>query len=113
MNEVELFQIRTARFYYEDMPGKSKRRPVVVLEIRDDEALVLMAKVTSREPRPDCPGEVRLIDWESEGLDRPSTVRCSKVAIVSVADLEEEPLVGKLSSVDAVRVAAGYLEANR
>lgn len=36
--EVELFQVRTARFHYEETPKKSKRRPVVVLEMRENGA---------------------------------------------------------------------------
>ena len=71
-------------FRYEDQPEKSKERPVVIgaVDKETDEVLLLAVKVTSHAPRPDCPGEVVLEDWQEAGLEKPSVARCSKHMVV-------------------------------
>ena len=100
-------------FEYEDVPGTYKERPVVVGAVSDDVAVVLLAKVTGHGPRLEFPGEVRLADWREAGLDKPSTVRCSKTVEVDIRDVEETRLVGRLSERDAESVRRGLYEAGK
>lgn len=63
-------------FEYEDQPGVSKMRPVVVGAVDGECAAVLVVKVTGHGPRSEFPGEVRLSGWRDAGLDKPSVARC-------------------------------------
>lgn len=108
---LALYQIRKLGFEYEDMPGTYKERPVVVVSIDGPLAMVTVAKVTGHGPRKEFPGEARLADWEQEGLSKPSTVRCSKVAFVPANLVEQAELIGQLSSFDERLVEEGLLEA--
>lgn len=105
------FQVRRLAFAYEERPGSSKERPVVVGHVSEDEAVVLVVKVTRHGPRPGFPGEVRLLDWEEAGVAKPSVARCSKVALVDLGLLEAAPLYERLSARDAAAVERGLREA--
>lgn len=108
---VSAFEVRRVAFAYEDDPGKAKERPVIVAHVSQGEALVLVVKVTGHGPRPEFPGEVRLLDWEQAGLSKPSVARCSKTAAVPLSMLEAAPVYGRLSARDEEAVAAGLHEA--
>ena len=102
-----------ARFAFPDIPGVSKVRSVVVVEFDEGNALAFVIKVTSHEPRPDCPGELAILDWRGAGLVKPSTIRCSQMTWLSMDDMLR-PL-GCLQHVDKARLvdmldALGILE---
>ena len=82
--EPQLFEVWRMAFRYEDQPEISKERPVIIGAVNKetDEVLLLAVKVTSHAPRPDCPGEVVLEDWQEAGLEKPSVARCSKHMVV-------------------------------
>jgi PemK-like, MazF-like toxin of type II toxin-antitoxin system len=72
-------EIHLARFPYSDLRG-SKRRPICILSTEDYNAAgpdVLTAMITSNRRRWENPGfgDVRLRNWESEGLLHPSVLR--------------------------------------
>lgn len=49
------------------VPFEFEDRPGVVIDVGAGRAALALAKVTSREPRAWCPGEVALADWEAAG----------------------------------------------
>lgn len=106
---LSLFDIVVVRFAFEDKHEVSKPRPAVVVGLSDGKAQLTFAKVTSHEPRPECPGKVRLLDWKDEGLAKPSTVRCGK--LVSLPEEKVRTVVGHLTDRDALAVCAGLDEA--
>ena len=75
----KVFEVWRMSFRYEDQPGKSKERLVVVGAVSEQSAeiFLLAVKVTSQAPRTEFPGEVVLLDWQQAGLEKPSVVRCS------------------------------------
>lgn len=107
---LSLFDIVVVRFAFEDKPEVSKPRPAVVVGLCDGKAQLTFAKVTSHAPRLECPGEVQLLDWEDEGLAKPSTVRCSK--LVALAENQIRTVVGHLTDRDASAVCAGLEQAS-
>lgn len=113
MTTSRLWAVVRFPFAYEDAPEIRRERPVVVVPGRSGRVLVLLAKVAGHGPRAGYPGEVRLGDWESAGLSKPSTVRCSKTLEVEPGDLEGLPVLGFLSDGDARAVLAGLIEVGK
>lgn len=94
-------ELYLARFPYSDLRG-SKRRPVCVLsqDAYNSGPDVLTAMITSNRRRWDSTeqGDVRLEDWEQEGLLHPSVLRVAKLR-----DLERfllEGPIGRLTPKD-------------
>lgn len=94
-------ELYLARFPYSDLRG-SKRRPICILSTDDYNAGpdVLAAMITSNRRRWKNPGvgDVRLSDWQEEGLLHPSVLRAAKLR-----DLERfllEGPIGKLTKRD-------------
>lgn len=92
-------------FEYEDQPGVSKMRPVVVGAVDGERAAVLVVKVTGHGPRAEFPGEVRLSGWRDAGLDKPSVARCSKTLVVPTEAFAGQLRYGHLNEEDALAVA--------
>lgn len=98
-------ELYLARFPYSDLRG-SKRRPVCILS-RDQYNVgpdVLAAMITSNRRRWEIPGigDVRLSDWQEEGLLHPSVLRAAKLR-----DLERfllEGPIGRLTIRDQALV---------
>lgn len=109
----QLWDVWRLAFEYEDKPGIKKERPVVIGAIDDTSALVLVAKVTSHEPRCNFPGEVALKDWKGAGLEKPSTVRCSKTLIVPLEAFRNLKRYGHLSEWDAQSVSNALRSLNK
>jgi mRNA interferase MazF len=97
-----MMTIRPGDFWVADIPftdgSASKKRPVLVLWLDGDDAVV--AAVTSAAPR--TPTDVLLGDWRASGLRVPSTARLSRLDC-----LEQSLLVfrlGHVSPADAQRL---------
>jgi mRNA-degrading endonuclease toxin of MazEF toxin-antitoxin module len=76
----------------------SKKRPVLVLWL--DGSDVVAAAVTTAKPR--SPFDVPLVDWNTSGLRKASTVRMSRLDC-----LEQSLMVGRIgtiSTADAERI---------
>lgn len=97
----KLYEVWRLAFEYEDIPGVSKERPVIVGAFDEERALVLVVKVTGHGVRPGFPGEVPIIEWKQAGLDKPSTARCSKTLLVPIEAFSELTRYGKLSPRDS------------
>lgn len=104
------FEVWRMPFYYEDDPTKAKARPVVVAQVSSSSASVVALKVTGHGPRPEFPGEVRLMEWEKAGLPKPSTVRCSKQALIPLSAFKHATRYGLLSPLDVRAVCRGLEE---
>ena len=102
----EPYEVWRIPFAFEEDPAKTKERPVIVIDVNEGTALVLVAKVTGHGPRPEFPGEVRLVDWTRAGLSKPSTVRCSKRLFYPLEGFDGATYYGKLSPADAAAVRA-------
>lgn len=92
-------------FEYEDQPGVVKVRPVVIGAVDGERAVVLAVKVTGHGPRPEFPGEVRLVGWKDAGLDKPSVARCSKTLFVPTEAFAGQMRYVRLTEEDAIAVA--------
>ena len=106
-------EIRKVVFGYEDDPTKSKARPAVVAVVKARSHSAIVVKVTGHGPRPEYPGEVRLQDWAVEGLIKPSTVRCSKLAEIEISVLAECEKYGDLSARDWKLVSEALKQTGR
>lgn len=100
-NSPRPFEVWRLEFVYEDQPEVSKVRPAIVAVVNHDKDTALVAKVTGHGPRPEFPGEVRIVDWKQAGLTKPSTVRCSKTMTVPLAAFDNASRYGPLSEEDA------------
>ena len=107
------FEVWRMSYRYEDDPGTIKHRPVVVVEISDNSAVAVALKVTGHGPRPEYPGEIRLMGWKEAGLDKPSTVRCSKAASFPIELFAGARRYGSLTERDEIAVREGLEECRR
>ena len=107
MNETApvLYDVWRIAFEYEDQPGVSKERPVIIGAVDEEYAYILAVKVTSHAVRPDCPGEVLLEDWKEAGLEKPSVARCSKTLLVPRSFFAGCYRYGHLSASDSAKIA--------
>ena len=93
MNPYELWWANVA---FEDDPGQTKRRPVLV--VGQECFLVFALKVTSHTPRTNVWGECEIRRWQAAGLSKPSTIRASKFLRLSPEDFGEK--IGDLHPAD-------------
>lgn len=100
-NSPRPLEVWRLEFVYEDQPKVSKVRLAIVAVVDHDKDTALVAKVTGHGPRPEFPGEVRIVDWKQAGLTKPSTVRCSKTMTVPLAAFNNASRYGPLSEEDA------------
>ena len=84
---------------YEEHPG-SKIRPVLIYNC--ETAYIISFKITTHPPRPYDDGEYLINLWEEAGLNRRSTVRCSKKLCLTELDMVEK--IGELHPTDIKEV---------
>lgn len=94
------WEIWYARFKYEDV-NEYKERPVLVLENRFVFP-ILVAKITSHEPRENYNGEYLIKNWAKAGLSKESTIRLSQILKLEKNDFVKK--VGKLQAYDIYNV---------
>lgn len=94
------WEIWDAKVAFEDAPHTLKRRPVLVISPKD--IFILSLKITSHEPRKRYPGEYQIKKWEEAGLNKPSTVRCSKRLNLIENDFIKKR--GKLQAIDMLEI---------
>ena len=97
---IEPWDLWWAEVEYEHHDG-SKRRPVLVISA--DEVYVLSYKITSHEARNQW-GEYEIVQWQSAGLPKPSTVRMTQVYKLPRTALKKK--IGRLKPIDieAIRI---------
>lgn len=94
------WEIWYARFKYEET-SEYKERPVLVLENKLVYP-ILVAKITTHEPRKKFKNEYRIKEWEKAGLDKESTVRLSQVLRLEKNDFLKK--IGKLQAYDILSI---------
>lgn len=85
---------------YEDEPGKSKTRPVIIA--KDSIAYVLTLKVTSQDARENDLSDYPLIYWRESGLSAPSVVRIRKISKLSPDAFGD--YIGRVQAADAYNI---------
>lgn len=100
-SEPRAFEVWRLAFVYEDQPDVIKERPTIVGVVDSVHGFALVVKLTSHGPRPEFPGEIRIVDWKQAGLEKPSTARCSKTMLVPLGAFEGARRYGALSQGDA------------
>ena len=91
---IEPWELWWAEVEYEHHDG-SKRRPVLVISA--DEMYVLSYKVTSHEAQNQW-GEHEILQWQTAGLPKPSTVRLGQPYNLPHSSLKKK--IGKLTPID-------------
>ena len=91
---IEPWDLWWAEVKYEDHEG-SKRRPVLIVSA--DEVYVLSYKITSHESRNQW-GEYEIVQWQTAGLPKPSTVRLTQPYNLPRSSLKKK--IGKLTPID-------------
>lgn len=91
---IEPWDLWWALVRFEDT-DEIKRRPVVVLE--NGEAMALVMKVTSHEPRQQW-GKYDIVYWKSAGLPKPSTIRMTQLIRLEHGMFDRR--IGRLHPVD-------------
>ncbi|NHM15217.1 hypothetical protein GMI69_00810 [Eggerthellaceae bacterium zg-887] len=104
----EPLEVWLCRFRFLDMPQVKKVRPAIILEADEGALVVVAVKVTSHGPRDEL-GEFEVVDLESAGLLKRSTVRCSQAIELPYSDLIRP--IGKLAPVDAFSLVGALEEA--
>lgn len=95
--DVAPWQIWLAYVRFADHPEVGKVRPVVVID--SETVAVIAAKITSAQPLAQYQ-YYELLDWEEEGLLRPSRIQLAPLFFLNISDfLNNEPL-GVLSKRD-------------
>lgn len=97
--QVKPWEVWFASVRFEDAPTISKPRPVIITSYGD--VFICAFKVTTHEPR-DTWGEYQLTQWQCAGLDRPSTVRLSKLVRLQQQDMIHR--VGTLHPIDVLGI---------
>ena len=95
---INPWEVWFAAVRFEDSP-QIKNRPVVVTSTGN--IYVIALKVTSHNPRNEW-GEYALQQWQSAGLDKPSTVRIGKRLRLQQSDLVYK--IGKLHPQDILNI---------
>lgn len=94
--QIEAREVWFAWVRYEESPMQGKNRPVLVMDVEGNEALVLAVPFTSVHPRDEY--DIEVFDWSDIPLDHLSTARVSKVLRIPVSDFVRK--LGRISDDD-------------
>ena len=97
MKEIKPQEVWKAYFPFSDESGIVKYRPVIVIDVDEDSAMVLSIMITSHKPRFD-EYDIELYDWADIPLDHVSTARVSRNALIPKEDFDKK--IGKLTDDD-------------
>ena len=81
---------------YEDQPNEGKYRPVLVIDVIAEQAVVLSVPFTSTYPRDEY--DIEVFDWYDIPLDHISTARISKTIVIPTSDFRKR--LGRVSNED-------------
>ena len=105
-------EIWLAYLHFSDKPDIGKVRPVLVVGVREEAALAVVLKVTSKNPG-DGRKSVPLAGWESYGLRKPSYVRVDQIFEVAADSLLGDAPLGTLGSAQFATVLQALAESGR
>ena len=95
-----------AHFPFADDPTQSKSRPVIVIDLSDDVATVLSIMVTTHAPRDYY--DIRVHDYQSAGLHKPSVARISQTREIPESYFEYQ--IGTLTLRDFQAISDRFAE---
>lgn len=101
-DDLGMYDVVRVNVFYEEHDGRSKERPVIILSLAVHGDVGVGVKVTSNAQRFSV-GDVRLRDWNTAGLTKPSVARCAQLVQFRVGDVKG--YYGRLSAADAGDVA--------
>ncbi len=96
------WQVWLAYVRFADHPDVGKVRPVVVID--GETVAIVAAKVTSARPQPHY-RYYELMDWQDEGLVKPSRVQLAPLLSLRRGDLLNGEPLGALSERDRAALA--------
>ena len=96
MRHVEAKEVWSAWVGYEDKPGRGKYRPVLVIDVNEEKAVVMSVPFTSTFARDEY--DIEVFDWAEIPLEHISTARISKTIVIPVSDFLKK--LGKVSDDD-------------
>lgn len=103
MPEILQQEVWFAEFPFAENAAKSKERPVIVLDVDDENCRVLTMKVTSAKPFGEF--EITLYDWAKIPLHHEST---ANVRLISKSKFRRK--IGRLSDDDWENVTDLYVK---
>ena len=106
MKVIRPQEVWFAEFPYREDNNQFKDRPVIVLEVDDEEARVLSMKVTSTPPRSEY--EIEIFDWALIPLKHISTADATSVRRIPKRMFRRK--LGKLSDEDWDNVMTLYFQ---
>lgn len=100
--DLQPWQVWLAYVRFADHPDAGKVRPIVIID--SETVAIVAAKITSASPRPQY-RYYELMDWEEEGLLKPSRVQISPLLALRREDLLNDEPLGYLSERDRAAMA--------
>ena len=94
--QIKVREVWSAWVRFEERPDEGKCRPVLVIDVDSDKAIVMSVPFTSTEPRDEY--DIEVFDWAEIPLDHISTARISKTITIPVSDFLKK--LGKVSDDD-------------
>lgn len=96
MRQIREREVWSAWVGYEDQPNEGKYRPVLVIDVNHEHAVVMSVPFTSTEPRDEY--DIEVFDWSEIPLDHMSTARISKTIVIPISDFRKK--LGRVSDDD-------------
>ena len=106
MTEILQREVWFAEFPFSENSLKSKERPVIVLDVDDENCRVLSMKVTSSAPFGEF--EITLYDWAKIPLHHESTANAADVKLIPKSQFRRK--IGRLSDDDWENVTDLYVK---
>lgn len=94
--QIKVREVWSAWVRFEERPDEGKSRPVLVIDVDGDKAIVMSVPFTSTEPRDEY--DIEVFDWAEIPLDHISTARISKTITIPVSDFLKK--IGEVSDDD-------------
>ena len=89
-------EVWSAWVRYEERPTDGKYRPVLVIDVEEEKAVVLSIPFTSTAPRDEY--DIEVFDWATIPLDHISTARIGRTIVIPTEDFRKK--LGTVSDDD-------------
>lgn len=106
LQRIEAKEVWSAWVGYEYQPERGKYRPVLVIDVKEEEALVMSVPFTSTLPRDEY--DIEVFDWKKISLEHASTARISKTIVIPVSDFRRK--LGEVSLEDWENIISLLME---
>lgn len=107
LNPPNPWDIWMAEVSYEENPNRFKTRPVIILEQDEectDENAWLAIYITSQVAKYRNRNDSVILEWQKEGLDKPSIALCAEILQLYETDLQRTRPIGYCSAYDINRI---------